>query len=386
MSSNEESFSTYTDTDILDIRLERLQKEEDMYIKLGEYMKGKSIVERITEIREMLFDRYENIKGDVITKVRDKDVHAGGFRFITLDETNIRLFGDLTKRIDRLYEYLIKDSEEGGDTIEFDKVVRFSSIVYSLGVTLHPYIDGNGQTFRIAAVSYISELVGKPYRLASKIIRSAPTELIEWLPKDQPINQETSDAIKLRVYEGLSKDLQSIVQLKLKKPTRIILNHENDSLVKRILSISTETRSNPSLMLQERKSILSGVSDEWKAYFEFILDVLEMFPDEIFNSLDEIYQYPSDYPVPEFDDATLGIYKYSESKQVELLKRYLEEVLAAEEYHSMFIQFIDTGSFDPGSSRFGNVLLGVLINTERQIKDICKEIPLNNEEGIVKQD
>lgn len=385
MNLDEASFSTYTDTDTTDIRLERLQKEEDMYINLGEYMKGKSIVERITEIRETVFGDFGDVKGDKVTKVREGNVEAGGFLFVPLDnEGSMRLFGDLTKQIDRLYEYLIKDSEERVDTIEFDKVVRFSSIVYSLGVTLHPYIDGNGQTFRIAAISYISELAGVPYRLKndSKIDSSAPTQLVEHLPKNLPIGESTREQVMEGAYSRLSDELKFIANLKMKKPTKPLLKNEHYGLSQAILSIPTQTKMDPLLMDKAKRWILKTAPQGWEKYLTFIFTILETFPSENFDSLEEIYNYPSKISIPSLDNATRGIYKHSESEQVELLKKYLQDVLTADEYHRMFIEFIDTGIFDPGSSIFGNVLLGVLKNTERQIRDMCEKIPLNNEEGI----
>lgn len=183
-------------------------------------------------------------------------------------------------------------------------------------------------------------------------------------------------------YSRLSDELKFIANLKMKKPTKPLLKNEHYGLSQAILSIPTQTKMDPLLMDKAKRWILKTAPQGWEKYLTFIFTILETFPSENFDSLEEIYNYPSKISIPSLDNATRGIYKHSESEQVELLKKYLQDVLTADEYHRMFIEFIDTGIFDPGSSIFGNVLLGVLKNTERQIRDMCEKIPLNNEEGI----
>ena len=179
MRHREELLPGQIDTDSPEIREERVKAEEDIYSKISELFRDKSLIERTTEVREHIFRGYNNVKGDPITRIREDEVRAGSFRFIPPIEMAQKYFPALVKRIDKLYDHVLEDTDitEGE---KLDRLLRFSAVVYSLGITLHPYVDGNGQTFRLTALSYLSEIFDKRFTLPknTKIEKTAPTELI----------------------------------------------------------------------------------------------------------------------------------------------------------------------------------------------------------------
>lgn len=70
-----------------------------------------------------------------------------------------RLFPLFTTFTDELYAR-IKNLPEAQQS---EASLRLGAVLYTLGIAMHPYDDGNGQTFRLMALSYIHELAGEQY-------------------------------------------------------------------------------------------------------------------------------------------------------------------------------------------------------------------------------
>lgn len=352
-----------TDTGDPDIRKERALAEENLYPHLAEVFTDKSLVERITGVREYIFGRYGDVKGDSVTRVRDRDVYSKGFIFIPPEEVGARFFPALVKRIDALYDYVLdQNQDEQGN--QFDRLVRFSSIVYSLGVTLHPYVDANGQTFRITALSYLSEILDENFRLpkGSKIKRSVPENLIDNLPKNVPVGDDTVGRIRDTVYGRLAASLKEIVQLRRKSPTYIeAIGDEN--CTERLLQLD---RSDELQINGVREELVQG-HPEWTEHIDYILEVLQVFPETEFHSISEIYNYPFVLDIQGFDSVITDVFTYSREEQVQELRAYLQEILEAPMGYTALIEFIDTGTIENSNSVATRALLAVLNNVASQI-------------------
>lgn len=106
--------------------------------------------ERVTLIRTLIFRNFPDVWG------RDS-------REIVLDLPVIgwpskQLVGDIfwpafTKHIDTFSQEISELSEVEKET----SAIRLAVLAYFFGVLMHPSIDGNGQTFRLLALSYIRQ-------------------------------------------------------------------------------------------------------------------------------------------------------------------------------------------------------------------------------------
>ncbi len=327
-----------TDTDAPDIRNERTLSEEALYRHLAEKFKDKSLVERITEIREHIFGQYGDVKGDPVTQVRGSKVRAGQFEFIPYEEVGPRYFPALIKRIDALYDYLL-ETEELDQGKQLDRLIRFAAVVYSLGITVHPYKDANGQTFRITSLSYLSEFLGRNFSLprGSKIQRTAPINIVRTLPKDTPVGENTRRQIENLAYDSLSKPLKKIVELRYKSPTTPV--DLEPEYTRQILSAVGGNES----QLSELKQSLTDEYPELSELTAYLIEVLEFFSEVTFSTINEIYHYPFGLDIPGFDDAVSKIFTYSKAKQIEKLREYLDIVLVQEVGLDLLKEFIDTG-------------------------------------------
>ncbi len=153
----------WVDTDREDIRVARNQRELELYTAPPFWEKddGSKIGmrERLFFIRSYLFGELRNVKGESIISVRKNPeiyVYIPGDEFEFLPSEFVPyIFETFLDRIDKVYEVICGLDRDQ----RYDAVMRFAATVYSLGMLLHPYIDGNGQTFRVLAYSYIKELL-----------------------------------------------------------------------------------------------------------------------------------------------------------------------------------------------------------------------------------
>ena len=327
-----------TDTDIANIREERAQSEWDLYRKLAEEFDDKSLVERVTEIREYIFDKYGNIKGDPVVRIRDRNVYSGNFSFIDHEELGPKYFPELVKKIDLLYEYIYDTKESFNISDNFDRLLRFASVVYSLGITIHPYIDGNGQTFRITAMTYLSEFFDKEFNFKenTKIRGSVPTDITDELPKTQPPSKTRLQVAKDIAYENLDAELQNIVQLRYKSPTDLesVVPHEFTEL---FFSMDI---SDPD-SIEKVTSELHQAQSRYTGYIDYIVEIYTKYPEENFQDLADIYEFPFDKLIDSYDDIAISLFTHSQIDQVEELKKYLDAILIDPVGYRLLIDYID---------------------------------------------
>lgn len=121
-----------------------------------EFLRDKSVVERMLDAREMIFGKLKNVRGEKAISPRSARVAAGELIFVDEVKTQERYYPAYIRLIDHLYDQVlqIQDPAQRGEA-----VIRLASVAYSLGIIVHPFIDGNGQTFRMVALSYLREFI-----------------------------------------------------------------------------------------------------------------------------------------------------------------------------------------------------------------------------------
>jgi fido (protein-threonine AMPylation protein) len=136
----------------------RRQRELNEYAmeSLLSQMAEMSSIERLTLIREQVFKGFDNVKGDIATKVRSVPVTRGGSdKYPNELIMATELFPNFIKRVDEMYDAVknIPDPKQRSES-----AIRLAAFIYNTGMATHPYRDGNGQTIRQLALSYIQEL------------------------------------------------------------------------------------------------------------------------------------------------------------------------------------------------------------------------------------
>ncbi len=163
---------------------------------------------RIRYIREMIFGRWNQLKNGEqdIYSTRTCEVRAG--RFCAPTVTCYPEFLDRLKMLIEPYFYelkLISDEEK-----KIEAISRWARLVYVFGILIHPFPDGNGQTFRILLNSYLYEAGIKDIKIQKKsfdvgylicgpnthVNRSSPIPpqvvemfLVEWLYDDATLHE-----------------------------------------------------------------------------------------------------------------------------------------------------------------------------------------------------
>lgn len=176
---------TITDTNRPEQRIIRLTNQLEMEPSL-ERLYSMSLIERVTYIREKIFGQ-SDVRGDLPTRIRNTTVRteSEGEEVFYPDQVRIaeRYFPDLVKFADNLYDEMLKQP-----SLDEDQVLRFCASIYDMGILVHPYIDGNGQTFRIVAESYLQEFMTAaedkyfPFKISahpSNSIRAVHTEIMD---------------------------------------------------------------------------------------------------------------------------------------------------------------------------------------------------------------
>lgn len=177
-----------TDTNTPEQRIIRLTKQREIEPLIDKF-NSQSIIERITYIREKVFSE-NDVRGDLPTRIRQRLVQSGKGENTYYYPNEIRMaekyFPELVRFVDSLYEKLLETPN-----LQEEQALRFSAVLYDMGILVHPYVDGNGQTFRIAAESYLHELADTaknkyfPYKIfenPDSKIRAVHNDLIDKAP------------------------------------------------------------------------------------------------------------------------------------------------------------------------------------------------------------
>jgi hypothetical protein len=165
--------NTYCDTETAEARKLRYGKQAELERLISENkLNGINAKERIRFIRNFIFSQFPNVKGynsvefrprDSIAFVRPWLLSNKKFMYPSGEELSQDL-DDYFQNIDSLSQEVVK-LENTGDRIKAAR--RLAAAVYSFGIILHPYPDGNGQTLRLLALSYLHEFAPEIYGRAT---------------------------------------------------------------------------------------------------------------------------------------------------------------------------------------------------------------------------
>jgi len=109
-----------------------------------------SLQERLIQIRSFIFKDFPNVWGQ-----KREEIIAQGYTKGWPDKDLLAdyYWPDFCKKIDILNKELCTVSPSERESAS----LRISVLVYFFGILLHPSVDGNGQSFRILALSYIRQ-------------------------------------------------------------------------------------------------------------------------------------------------------------------------------------------------------------------------------------
>lgn len=150
------------------------QKGLDIIIHEGK-LRGGSFLDRLTKCRTELFGKFENVKGDPPTEYRKQGAKKLVWNLLGtgpipqylefIDPVEIIPYSNrLGFTVDKLYQFIKENVDIKNLNMASE---RLASIVFSIGTLIHPYIDGNGQTMKSVALSYLEELATEKYRNAT---------------------------------------------------------------------------------------------------------------------------------------------------------------------------------------------------------------------------
>ena len=155
------------------------QLKAEEAIRLGRF-DGRSLQYRLfgsrenMGIREMIFEHFDHVKNVDVNSIRPYDtkktvgvLFPREFKFPSWLVLKNYMYGTNTL-VDGVFHELESYLDESGGKLPDPKAaLRLASVVYSLGITMHPFPDGNGQTYRTTALSYLAELDPGRYESSS---------------------------------------------------------------------------------------------------------------------------------------------------------------------------------------------------------------------------
>lgn len=155
------SEETHTDTDSAYVRavvmLKQLAAEREL-----DYQAGKSLHDRLQWVRQKIFGKLTDVKGDNPLFMRRAITYSGDrftpnyFEYPSPEDAHTYM-ERMYFVVDQLYRQLRKETPMGEPVAE-EESLRFASLVYCLGILIHPYLDGNGRTWTLTTLSYLREL------------------------------------------------------------------------------------------------------------------------------------------------------------------------------------------------------------------------------------
>lgn len=187
-----------------------------------------SLQERLTQIREFVFKDFANVWGQDKKKIVALGYAAG---WPNKDLVYNHYWPDFHKKIDALNQEIATLPSSKKELV----ALRLSVLVYFFGVLLHPSVDGNGQSFRILALSYIREH-SKQYARSFfpiKYIQDYGAS-IGIYPITEKLLQSITEKLKLsddEQNESLIKEKILTTLLKTKKGTLFLKDYLYDNLL-----------------------------------------------------------------------------------------------------------------------------------------------------------
>lgn len=142
--------------DLSDYRSQRHAIQRELEANGLSWLYNRGVTERAQMVRQEIFGSFANIRGDSYDQLRTKDVAIGSFFLCSsgLVEAMYQSYGEVV-------DELCKRTQTGkyqDETCKKEVGFRLATVVYSFGIAIHPWIDGNGQTFKATALSYLHEL------------------------------------------------------------------------------------------------------------------------------------------------------------------------------------------------------------------------------------
>lgn len=141
----------FVDTSDPDVRKQRAHNQYKYEQTMDVRLRGMSLVDRFFDIRDHIFGPLGNVKGSKPAEwIRNHPIpgHPNPEKILK------DLLPKLYQFIDRTDE-LLSQMDDKGKLEEMG--FRLSVVVYLMNVAIHPSTDGNGQTSRLLALSYIHE-------------------------------------------------------------------------------------------------------------------------------------------------------------------------------------------------------------------------------------
>lgn len=136
-----------------DTDLSRLQRAFNQFEGENAFLKNAPayfLQERLVQIREFIFKDFTNVWGQDKEKIIAEGYTAG---WPDKDLIYDHYWPDFCEKVDVLNKKLYTLPQSKREL----SALKLSVLVYFFGIILHPSVDGNGQSFRILALSYIQE-------------------------------------------------------------------------------------------------------------------------------------------------------------------------------------------------------------------------------------
>ena len=147
--------------DLPQVRISRVKNQRE-WEETHEVTFGLSFRNRISQVRKQIYKGYSKLVGqapDDIRAYREKSQVRFGDKIVEFEYVGKEMVAERTNKyfelMDELY-YELRSCPE--DKIEA-ATYRFIAVMNTLGMLIHPYSDGNGQTLRLLSLSYLHELV-----------------------------------------------------------------------------------------------------------------------------------------------------------------------------------------------------------------------------------
>ena len=150
--------SVSSDSDYLLRAVNQFQVEQDILPQLN----GSSFRNRYIAIRQGIFTNFPNVLGENVSQSAKAGKLISEYRvedsmsFTPYYAASEAAMANFEPHIDRWYQQLAQLPPGKEKTAA---VYRFLSVIVLGGIQIHPGSEGNGQTFRLLALSYLHDLI-----------------------------------------------------------------------------------------------------------------------------------------------------------------------------------------------------------------------------------
>lgn len=170
---------------------------------------GQSLEARLSTIRERIFGGNDWRKNE---RQMGLDMTPNPTRAVEM------YYPAYTRLINRLYGGLNQEANKDGIGFQ-NSVVNLAGLIYILGVAIHPYEDGNGQTLKVGMTSYIHEFLPAtrdfflPYKFGTYVEAVPGAVLLE--VNEIPVDTTDLPEISQRYYSGIFEGRSAVTDPEL---------------------------------------------------------------------------------------------------------------------------------------------------------------------------